>query len=228
MLSFPPFPSPVCNDTPEKLMWMQVPAWENLWNPSCEFYSKKTNSSSHRYHLLRAYHTLNFTFGSDRGRSRQTPMTSGPCHQHFCCWFGDIGHVSLLRQYNPSLPQCLLCYFFHKVIKTTCCQSWLSSGSERLRSINNNLNLNHAIVNDKKILTSHFILVVPLPCIRIYPGKLQYFENRFVYSVGWEGWKALQYYSPAPAQRLPSFSAILATESLSSAADALQEPSLES
>lgn len=87
---------------------------------------------------------------------------------------------------------------------------------------------NPDIVNNKKILTSHFILVAPLPCIRIYPGKLQYFENKFVYNVRWEGWKALQYYSPAPAQRLPSFSAVLATESLSSAADALQEPSLES
>lgn len=134
-----PFPSPVCaNDTQANVNHGGSSTRESLESQLWILF-KKTKSSSHHYHLLRAYHTLNFTFGSDSGRSRQALWLQDHAINTFAV---DLGILVMCPYYgqSPCLPQCLLLYFFHKVIKTTCYQSWLSSGNEGLRSINNNSN----------------------------------------------------------------------------------------
>lgn len=83
--------------------------------------------------IYRAYYNLNFTFGSDCGKIRQTPVISEPYYWRFCRCFWDVSHLSLLLQYNSYLPQSLFFLSLTKQLKWHVVNSWLSHGNERLQ-----------------------------------------------------------------------------------------------
>lgn len=119
-VSFPTLPLPG-GSLSAKLMWMLFPAWVNLWTPSYEFYSIKTDSQCMSIlYILRVRYNLNFTFGLLM-KKLDKHWALAPCWWHFLPLISGYGLYVLVAVQFLSIS-ILHFYVFNKVMKVILCQ----------------------------------------------------------------------------------------------------------